>query len=438
MKNPMTVPHGMIKCSTRIAIRDRMIQKLKSGHYRVRVDTRRTIDTPEDAKRLDGLIEQAVDKALREFEQGSNPCPTILESLDDFLAHQEALRSNKPRTLAAHNRRLKRFAAELSNGKGDISVDMIRREAVVEWICRRLSEKGHKGKYNPSHQVSKTTINNDIKTLKQYALWCVDRNYTSGAVDVLTVPMLRIQGKIKDRFPPEILPRYVFRNIVSRIRKEAPHIEIVLRGMLLLGARPEALFRMKWADVVLPTNIMPGRISLQALKDGMPANIPVAPGSAKEMLLKEARTIYKRFHGRWPGKTRPVFPTVRGRSKRRPGGWTTDIFDRAVHSVCERLGLERRFVPYFVRHFAITYLATSGLSTAEVQHYAGHMRAATQEPYRHTSSEVAAPALAAMEEFVNGGEKCAHFDGDDNQENNSEVETPLLFIETRAKVPLGR
>ena len=108
----------------------------------VRRECKRLVASEADALRLDRLYADAFDAANGRFVGGLSACPRIIEALDDYVAHLRVERANQKVHLQAVRKRLERFARELSNGAGDVSVDKIAASDVKAWREKRLGEKG--------------------------------------------------------------------------------------------------------------------------------------------------------------------------------------------------------------------------------------------------------------------------------------------------------
>lgn len=372
------------------------MRELDNGRFRVRAELSMTVDSHEEAERLDRLLASALDDAKRRFLRGDRPCCSIREIMEDFLDQQEIWRGNSKSTIAAYRRRLEMFA----DAFGDKPLDRIAREELQEWIRRRVAQKGKRRRYHPGKGVSRDTVNNDLKALRRFCDWAAECGHAPAGLEIMTVPKLHVKGKIRgNRFPPRALVRQNFMHILRRIRKAAPHVALVLRAMLLLGGRPEAIFALRWRDVELPRGGN-GEVKMPPLKGGAEGSVPVACGSHLHDVFTEARQIFRKFHGRRPNNDDPVFCTMRGRSRRRALGWKTDVYGHELDRVCSKLGIEG-FTAYTARHSAVTWLQQQpGVSNAAVQAYARHLRVSTQDAYSHRSGADGEPAYHAMESVL--------------------------------------
>lgn len=374
------------------------VRELKSGKYRVRCELDLQVDDRESAVRLDKIASSAIEYAKRRYFRGDRPCTSILEAMERFLDQQSVFNENSAQTLSAYRRRLNMFARAF----GDRPIDDISRDELHLWIRERLGSRGKKRAHAPGSGVSRDTVNNDLKALRAFCKWSAECGYAPAGIEIMTVPLLRVRGKISgNRFPPRAMVRQNFLRILRRISRESAHVGLVLRAMLLLGARPEALFALVWRDVQLPRAGI-GSVRLGPLKGGAEGSVPIRPGSHAEKLFRDARSIFRRHHGRVRAGD-PVFCTRRGRSRRRRLGWTTDSYDHQLAAICSRLGIIG-FSAYAARHSAVTWLQQQpGVSPAAVQAYARHLRVSTQEAYSHRSGVDGEPAYEAMEGIVGGG-----------------------------------
>ena len=369
-----------------------------SGNWQVRREFSLTVASEADAKNVDRLVDQAHTQILRDIEAGKKACPTIREALDAFIDHQQVFRRNRQQTLVRYRRRLLRFADDLGGDARDLTVIDITREAIQDWIKRRMREKGHAGKYEDSKTICPDYLNQDLAALRRFARWCAECGYCSLAIPLFAVSPITHKTTKKPR--ALIAPK--FQAILTAVREIAPHVAIILRAMVLAGARPEALFALDWHDVQLPEGKHNGTLLVKAMKGSPEAEAPIKRGGKLHLLLLEARETWKKFHGRYPrpSERKPVFCTRRGRSAKRPYGWTTSTYDDALARACRKAGIRERFTSYVARHSAITYLGDEGLSTAAIQHYAKHLLPSTQAKYLWTTGRAALPAYEAIEGFV--------------------------------------
>lgn len=361
------------------------------SEFKVRREVRRSFRSAEEAERYRRLVDSALERAGREFSFGLSACPTIRELLEEYLREKRVCRHNVPATQRRERSALLRFARELSRGAGDVAVDRITRADLVEWLERRLAEPGHRGAHHDGRTVSRDSVRGDLKILRQFATWCFERHYCGRDLELFGVPFESSPGSRDGRHPPRALPLHSFREALRRVEAEAPLVSIVLRAMILLGARPAAVFRLCWRDVVLPQGGSAGQVSVPGVKGGLRVDVPVAAGSRLEAILRRARELYRQARGRWPTRAQPVFVRVRG------AAWTTDAYDHALAEAVRRAGVAVRFTSYTARHTAVTELARRGVSPAAIQHYAKHLRVSTQEIYRHTVNADALPAYAEIE-----------------------------------------
>lgn len=388
-----------------------MIKEVK-GKYRVRVEGALTVSTREDAERFERLAKAALERARREYGMGISACPTMRALIPEFIREQRTTRGNTEGTLKSYERRLLRFAVDLSQGAGDVAIDCVPAADLRHWIDGRLEAKGNKGKYQESKTISREVVNNDLKLLANFSRWCARREYCRlGDMSVLSVPLLRLKGRAhRGRNKPRGLDPGDFMELLRKLREGGRyvHLEIVLRGMVLFGARPKALFLLTWGDVTMPTRRWAGKVALPGLKEGIVADVPVEWGSKKHELLSQSRARLQLWHGVRCSKRRPVFCTLRGRAGVKAAmryGWTAAVYGKVLARAVECCGWGtggRRFTAYMARHSAVTWLARMGLPAVVIQHYAKHLRVSTQDVYRWTSGEEAAPAYEAVEAIMGG------------------------------------
>lgn len=361
----------------------------------VRKEVSATFADESEAKRFRDMLESAIDKVKRDWRDGVRCCPGLLELLDKYL--KESRVRKKRRTDASVNHKktvLTRFARDLSGGEGDIAIDKITRDDLLDWIEMRLEEPGHRGAYHDGKNISRDTVHGELKILRQFADWCFKRRYCGRDLELYSVEIEREPGKRRGKNAPRALPMHTIATVIKAIMEHYPRVALVIRGMILLGARPKALFLLKWTDIVLPFGDKPGQVSLPGLKGAARVDIPISANSQLQTLFHDARNIFHSDRRRWPEKSDFVFATQRGR---KGGGWTTDMFDHAVERAIDLCGLGIKITPYVFRHSVITHLARIGISATAIQHYAKHNDLQTQMNYRWTSNEDAKDAYLALE-----------------------------------------
>jgi integrase len=370
------------------------IERTTQGRYRVTTKASATVDTQEDAARLSGILSSAIEQGKQKYATGAAACLALTpDVVAEFLNHQEVSRHNDQTTLASYRRRLGHFLRQFPGRP----LDSIGRGELEAWIKTRLQTKGSRRLYRPSPTISRDTVAQDIKALRTLCRWAIDNGRAPVDLKILTVAV-RCKGKTRaNRYPPRAIVRHSFLDWERRIHAAAPHIAIVLRGMLLFGLRPAALFALNRGDAHLPRGSSAGSLMVKGLKGGVEGSIPIPPKSLRESLLKEAFSFFRDRHGRQRAYD-PIFATKRGRSLRRPRGWTSDSYAHALSALCDRLGIPAEFRAYTARHSAVTWLQQQpDISPANVQAYARHLRISTQDAYSHRSGADAETAYEEME-----------------------------------------
>lgn len=376
------------------------VKKLRDGTYRARREASIPAQTADEAERADAMIRAAIEDAKRRYYRGDRSCIALSDAtIADFLAHQSVARANDAKSLASYRARLRRFAERFA----DRPLESIGREKIERWIADRLRAKGHRRRYCPAASLSRDTVNADLKALRAFCRWAISRGLAPAGLEILSVPTLRVTGKIRgNRYPPRALVRHNFLDILRRINRKSPQLALVLRGMILLGARPAALFAINRADIQMPTSTSAGSVALRPTKGGAEGSIAIPPGSLREALFRDAIALFARYHGRRPRADDPAFPSRRGKLRSRPLGWSSATFANALRKACGRLRI-RNFSAYTARHSAITWLQQQpGVSAASIQSFARHLQVTTQEAYSHRTGAEAERAYAQMETAMSG------------------------------------
>lgn len=364
----------------------------------VRREVRRRFASADEAAQFARLLDEAVEDATQRFERGESPCISIAEGMDDFLSHQKYIEANAASTVGAYRRRLERFVAAF----GNVPLSSITREMVYAWLRDRLGDEGNRRTHHPDRRVCRDTVNQDLKALRRFARWAVEVGRAPSGLDLVLVRPLKISGKVRgNRFVPKALVRHEFMQIVRALARAGyEHLAFVLEGMQLFMLREEALFRLTPAHVAMPTRQCAGAIDAPAVKHGPDGSIAVPFGSRKHDLLRRLVEFFRQVHGRQPRKREPLFVTRRGRSTRRRLGWSTDVFGHELRRVCDRLGYAD-FTAYQARHSIISWLQQQeGVSLADIQAAARHMRISTQEVYSHRSGVDGLSAYEAAERYM--------------------------------------
>lgn len=364
----------------------------------VRREIRRTGLSRAEAERLDDLLDRAHRQALLDYSLGLSGCPTILEAMENFLADPLQFPAVSDGRKRYYRRVLARFARDCSRGAGDIAVDCIARKDLDAYVAARSAERGNRGKYVPSDRISYATLANELKALQAFARWCCQRKYCSYDQDVLRLSVKRVPKRHRrhDRYPPRARHERDFAGILRRIRKARPDLALVLEGMILIGARPEAVCLCSESSVVEPGCGEDGWVEVPALKGGVETHRPVWDGSVVESWLERVRdqatAVYRRV-GMRRSRRKPLIPNTRGNR------WTSSAFARALHDTCRRCGVDG-FTSYVARHSAITWLKRRGVPAVAIMHYAKHLQISTQDIYDWTSGEEARQAYEVIERIM--------------------------------------
>lgn len=367
--------------------------------FEVRREVRRRGLCRDEAERLDALLESAQSRALADWGIGLSSCPGIRESLEAFLADFDGGKSLSKSRRRDYRRVLTRFASDLSRGAGDISVDSITTVDLSRWIAARARDPGNRGKYVESNTVSPLTIRDELSMLRCFARWCARRRWCSLDLDVFRVrmPAPRVNKRC-NRYPPRAMTESGLMRIMTRLRTLHSPVWTVLRLMMLIGARPQAVLALRRGDVTMPTNERRGTVRIIGLKGGMPTERAYKLGDltdeALRLALDEGRDRLTRL-GKRASKHSLLIPAPRG------GVWSVSNFDQTLSRVCRAHNLGR-ITPYTVRHSALTWLKQRGVSQASIMHYAKHLQMSTQEIYDWSSGELAGEAYAVMEEIIDG------------------------------------
>lgn len=376
------------------------VKETKNG-YTVRREVRKTGLSLEDAERLDALLARANETALRDFGLGLSGCPTILESLEDFVTDPTVFSGVTSKRIDYYRKNLTMFARELSRGAGDISVDAVTLEDLKAWLRLRLAQPGNRGKYVDSKTLDPETAANQIKVLKRFAKWCAESRFCSYDLDILRLNIKKLRNpkrsKKHNRFPPRAVHERDFLSFLKRLRGQSPRVEFVLRAMLVHGVRPEAVFLLAKQDYVPPTPGRDGWLAIPDLKGGVPVKRFILHGSYAHEFMSSvcsfADEVYRKTGKRFSAR-KPLFPNLFGNR------WVTSAFDRSLSAAVERLKIGRRYTAYMARHSAVTWLLQRGVSPVAVKFYAKHLSISTQEIYDWTTSAEAAPAYEMIEHIL--------------------------------------
>lgn len=348
-----------------------------------------TVDSKARAAEFRAFARHRGRQMVRDFLAGMTICPAISETIDEYCRWLEVVRSTSAVRIKYIKRCLAMFATQLSVKGEPVRVDDVTRDHMIKWLARRR-KRG----------LRVTTINNELAVFKSYCRWLAHfgGKVRLGDVEPMTIPAMVDKRTVSGELPPKFVSEAEYHRIARKLAEAAPHILIVLEGMLLFGARPVVLFGLRWHHVEWPDGRREGRVDIPQAKGGLRGSVPVMTGSVTEALLKRCQQI-----AQWEAGTtsqKPVFARVRGRSRINPGGWTTAAYDNALKRAMATIGIERPFTAYMVRHSAATWLEQYQVSSGGIQHYMKHLRPSTQDKYRHGTGELAREAYPVIEQLL--------------------------------------
>jgi len=348
---------------------------VRNGHkWIVRVAVAVSLGSREEAEEVGGRLQRALDDAKAAVRTDKTKLSCARERSEDYLAYcQKILRLHRS-SLSAYRRDLERFAGRFP----DRPLDRIEIVEIDAWVAELLNG------------LSASHVNKIVGRARTYVRWLRSRGY---------IPSDRHIAWVDDwkRLRTDRPAKHVFRldqaiATINRIGDLAPYVAWPLYFLALTGARPEATVDLSWGDVDLPSTEAPGLLRLCALKGGHPRTLVIPPGSMLARILGQASDCYGKW-GRSRRRKAPVFPSRRGMSTLRPGGWTVSTLGDACKRFARKVGVTG-FTPYVIRHAVITEMRLRKLDPGVVQHWAMHRSARTQDHYVH--SQGAAEALEGM------------------------------------------
>jgi site-specific recombinase XerD len=166
--------------------------------------------------------------------------------------------------------------------------------------------------------------------------------------------------------------------------------------MALLGLRPAEVAALRREDYRPPRGGDCGRLASRGIKGHADRDIPIVRGGKQQRWLAACLALGKRLGRAQPRQ--PLVPCQAGKSRRRPGGWTTESFDQTLKRLCGKLKIN--LLAYWVRHSGISYAQTRSATLASIQQMAGHSKITTQEAYTHRLAKDAMPAYEALGEAL--------------------------------------
>lgn len=351
-----------------------------------------------EKRRCHKLVKSAVARALHDFEHGAAACCTIREKLNDYLEHRTMGLGRKAcnkKTAALHRKRLLAFDRAFHSAP----IDSIAMDEVTAWMTRRLTASS-RGK-----RVSGDTVNDEVGTLKAFARWAQHNSFAPATLPLLLTPRIQTRGKVagKNWRPPVVMEINRLLDIVDRIKALRPDIGLFFYGMLFYNLRPSEVADLKRGDLRPPRRGRSGTLEARRIKTSQEITLPVPEGSVMHAWALECLELAK-SKGRSTSVDAPLVICLTGKSRRNPGGWTTDILDQAVKRVCRQLGEKIR--PYLIRHSIVSYMHNhTDLPSGSVSAHAGHAKQTTTDIYSHREVKHALPAFAELEKLVSGRKK---------------------------------
>lgn len=362
----------------------------------IRVELSVTVDSDAAADRARALFRELRSEALMRFHRGDRPAIAITaDTIDRFLLWKEPSSGCGADTLRRIRVRLVSFA-DFFGGR---ALSLITADDMAAWYRAVASRRGHARRYNRDREgLSPETVQKYLQSLRQFCSWA--RDVVHGAPADLPCERFRIRscGKIKgNRYPPKALTYNELLRILRRISDLHPHVGVVLRSLVLFGARPVQLFRIRWEDYRKPTKKHAGIVHLGACKGAPERSIEIPYGSHKHRVFLQCAELFVKNRRRRHRACDLVFVPVRNTG--RGGGWSTSVFDHRVGAICGALKI-KGFTPYVLRHTLCTLLQQHAVSLASVQATMGHMNVDTQRVYGHRTSTDAVRGLAQVEKLM--------------------------------------
>ena len=236
--------------------------------------------------------------------------------------------------------------------------------------------------------------------MKSFARWAQENNFAPPVLPLLLTPRIQTGGKVggTNWRPPKVMDIYSLLDIIDRIKAERRDIGLFFYGMLFFNLRPSEVADLKRGDLRLPERGRAGTLEARRIKTGQEVTLPVPEGSERHGWVVDCLALAKQ-EGRPTADGAPLIICSTGKSRRNPGGWTTDILDQAVERVCRKLGEKIR--PYLIRHSIVSYLHNhTALPSGSVSAHAGHAKQTTTNHYSHRAVKDALPAFAEVEKVV--------------------------------------
>ncbi len=360
-------------------------RKHAAGGYQVRTHARINVPDKGAAIRASRILASKIAEARRLVREGTAPCCSIGDKMDEFLSDAAAGLGRRRRgyeTLKRHRRRLDMFNKVFQRKP----IDAIERKQVERWIKRRLAAG-----------VTADTVKIDLASLYAFARWARKKEYAPARLPLLDVEKLHTAGKMpgtNQRLPKALEPGELKR-VIKKIRHERPDMGLFLNGMVFWGRRPAAVAAVRREDVQLPEGKEAGKIRFPPLKGGREEVFRIPPGTKREEWARHCLSLGQECGQDDP--RRPLVPCAGGRSRVRPGGWTTQSFDMALARLLDSLHIN--MTAYTIRHSCVSYLhAHEKSSLASTQKFASHNRIDTQNAYSDLTNAEAEVAFRIIEE----------------------------------------
>lgn len=321
--------------------------------------------TKQTNKRFAQQIEAAKKTQLARGEvgiEGPAVVPTVTEFIDGrFMPHVITEKAGKPATVAFYQRCTGNLKADKT--LRSLRLDAISAEHVTGFVKTRRSTG-----------IEIATVNRDLATLRRILNLAEEWEVIETARGI------------------KLLPGENRREYVLSVQDEAAYLEHctpLLRAVATIildtGIRPEECHRLRWAD------IRDNAITVHTGKgSGSRRRIEVTERVA-ELLASLPRVGEFAF-------------TATAKA-----GHIGTLTYRRMHEQAVKESGVARFVPYSLRHTALTRWATAGMDPFSLQYLAGHKSIATTMRYIHLASKDAQDRLREVRSrMVQGGHKSGH------------------------------
>ncbi len=363
-------------------------RKHGAGGYQVRTHARINVPDKGAAIRASRILASKIAEARRLVREGTAPCCSIGDKMDEFLSDAAAGLGRRRRgyeTLKRHRRRLDMFNKAFQRKP----IDAIERKQVERWIKRRLATG-----------VTADTVKIDLASLYAFARWARKKQYAPARLPLLDVEKLHTEEKMPgtNQKRPKVLETGELKRVIKKIEEVRPDMALFLKGMVFWGRRPAAVASPRREDATLPFAKDRGRIRFPPLKGGSEEIFSIFPGTKHEEWTRECLAFGQEYGCGDPRS--PLVPCIGSRSRKCPGGWTTQSFDMALSRLLKKLRID--ITAYVVRHSCMTFLSRQeGVTPASIQKFASHRRSGTKDNYIHLTNADAEIAFQRIgEEFA--------------------------------------